>query len=193
MNKKSESSIIDRDSDRLREMVRQQLVLAPRPQLRTRILARIKSVPQNRLSYRWGYIGLLCVLVLAFWSVVKPGTVIQWELRKGNWETVKIYRSAGDGEEFILIDDLVISHEDNRFVYRDYRVVPIKAYLYQVRAESSHGSYAQSQIIAPSVSSVWLMWLAVILTSLIVGCGIIYVINTQLWLLLTSFEPASMR
>lgn len=193
MNKKSEYSKIDRDSDLLREMMRQQPVIAPRPQLRARILAGIKSEPQNRFSYKLGYIGLLLVLVLVFWGVVKPGTVIQWELRKGNWETVQIYRSDGGGKEFVLLDEMVISQDSNRFVYRDYRVVPVKAYLYQVRAEGNHGSSAQSQIVAPNVSVVWLMWLAVIIPALIVGGGIIYVINTQLWLRLTIFETASIR
>jgi hypothetical protein len=149
-----------------------------RPSLavRQQIMAQVQSVsvpPRRSLTLpqlAWG-LGLALIVLLLLWITIQPGIVLQWSVNDDPLASFRVYRAAVGSADFGLVGEFPADAVARQYSYVDTRLLPGQTYVYRVEAVSEGGGVDISQAITANALDALPGQLAILLTSLIAGCG----------------------
>jgi hypothetical protein len=163
---------------RLRAAVVGQPQRSPSPAVWRRVMARVRAQGAVRqpvrarplLAWAWGG-ALAAALLILLWSTVQPGVVLQWSVSDGPLAGFRVYRAPLGSADFSLLYETPAQPGVDRYTYVDARLLPGRAYVYRVEGVGRGGRSAFSRAITASALDALPAQLAILLISLIGGCG----------------------
>ena len=168
---------------RVGEAVRGQETQPAPPEVVQRIIAQIRSPqwhwPRARLAWAWGTVlaGLILVLL---WGTIRPGIVLQWAAAEDPLTAFRVYRAAQGSTQFDLLREIPVQPGVERYTYVDARLWPPQTFTYRVEGVGQEGRWpATSQLITASALEAFPGQLAILLTSLVAGYGIGFLLLQQ--------------
>jgi hypothetical protein len=161
----------------------------PSSQVRQRLMAIIREptasftrVTRPSWSLFAGALLTLSVLIL-LWLAVRPGVVLQWSLERDRMTSYRIYRASHGSSQFELVTEIPAQANRLRYSFVDALLMPGRNYIYRVEGIHADGVSTFSQIVNSHSQDVLPGQLALILTSVIIGYGIVIVMRQ--WTLLS--------
>jgi hypothetical protein len=128
----------------------------------------------------WGTAVALAVLVV-LWTLLQPGIQLQWAVDGGTPAAFRIYRAPAGSADFGLLGEVPAEPAVQAYSYVDARLWPAQTYMYRVEAVGAEGEAAASRAITADARTVLPAQLAILLTSLIVGCAAVVVVQRWRW------------
>lgn len=175
--------------DELRNAIARQPQVSPPPEVRRRVLARVRvreaeklAPPPSWLTWAWG-VALALLTTALLWGFLQPGIVLQWRTESGSPAAFRIYRTPLGSGEIILIHELPVEQPAQHYTYVDMFTWPSQTYVYQVEAVSAQGETLDGQKITVNALEALPGQLAVLLSGVIVGYAAIIFIQRREWLL----------
>ncbi len=175
--------------DELRQAIARQPQLSPPPEMRRRVLARVRvseaeklAPPPSWLTWAWG-VALALLTTALLWGFLQPGIVLQWTIGNEPPAAFRIYRAPLDSGETILIHELPVEQPAQSYTYVDMFTWPGQTYVYQVAAVGTQGETLGSQQITVNALEALPGQLAVLLSGVIVGYAAIIFMQRREWLL----------
>ncbi len=148
-----------------------------------RILSAIHE-PVVRRSVHIGYralagTGLALLVFVILWSVVQPGVLLPWSVKHDGMIIYRIYRAPRDSDNFQLIKEISGQSDRVKYRYVDALLIPGQSYIYRVEGIPKNGTPAYSEEVHGNYLEILPGQLALLITSLITGYGIVFFI--QAW------------
>ena len=175
--------------DKLRQAIARQPQLSPPPEVRRRVLARVRvreaeklAPPPSWLTWAWG-VALALLTTALLWGLLQPGIVLQWATVAEPPAAFRIYRAPLGSGETILIHELPVEQPAQSYTYVDVFTWPSQTYIYQVDAIGAPGETLGSQQITVNALEALPGQLAVLLSGVIVGYAAIIFVQRREWLL----------
>jgi len=177
--------------DELRQAIARQPQVSPPPEVRRRVLARVRvreaeklAPPPSWLTWAWG-VALALLTTALLWGFLQPGIVLQWQTGNGSPAAFRIYRAPLDSGETVLIHELLIEQPAQSYTCVDVFTWPGQTYVYQVTAVDAQGETLGSQQITVNALEALPGQLAVLLSGVIVGYAAIIFMQRREWLLVS--------
>jgi hypothetical protein len=125
-------------------------------------------------SSSWsGVVAATLLVLLVLWVVVQPGVVLQWSVDNAEVSTFRVYRAPAGSTDFRLVKVVSARPGVEHYTYIDALLLPGQTCLYMVEGISAGGELARSQMIAGSGQQALPGQLALVLTSVILGCMLV--------------------
>jgi hypothetical protein len=174
----------------IQEVLASQPRMTPSPRVWQGITAQVSQAPARRQAaplarLAWGLAVALAVLAV-LWTVLQPGIVLQWSAAGGPSAAFRVYRApvgSGDVElqgnslavaeqlHFGLVGEVPAEARAADYRYVDARPWLARAYVYRIEALGRGGQPLASHAIAATVLEALPAQVAVLLASLMAGCG----------------------
>jgi hypothetical protein len=110
---------------------------------------------QSRARTVWAAgLAVCALLVLALWSALPPGIVLQWSVQGDAPQAFHVYRAERMGEtdiealDFALVEEMPAAAGSPAYRFMDVRLVPGHSYVYRVDALDENGQLLTSQVAA---------------------------------------------
>jgi hypothetical protein len=123
-----------------------------------------------------GALLTLTILIL-LWLAVRPGVVLQWSIERDGMTSYRVYRASPGSNQFELIKEVTAQTEQYQYRFIDTLLIPGKNYIYRVEGIRSNGVATLSQVVNSSALDILPGQLALILTSIIIGYGVVIFIH----------------
>ncbi|MCD6345334.1 MAG: hypothetical protein J7M17_07015 [Anaerolineae bacterium] len=175
--------------EELRKAIARQPQVSPPPEVRRRVLARVRvreaeklALPPSWLTWAWG-VALALLTTALLWGFLQPGIVLQWATGAESPAAFRIYRAPLGNDEIVLIHELPVEQPAQSYTYVDMFTWPGQIYVYQVAAVGAQGETLGSQQITVNALEALPGQLAVLLSGVIVGYAAIIFVQRREWLL----------
>lgn len=164
----------------------------PSPLVRQRVMTLIHSpISGKKQASQWGWSFLAGALLtfsmlILLWLALRPGVVLQWSLERDGMTSYRIYRASLGSSQFELIKEIPARADRQQYSFVDAFVLPGRNYVYRVEGVRSDGVTSLSPIVTGGSRDVIPGQLSVIMTSLIVGYGIVIFLRN--WMLIVKLR-----
>ncbi len=134
-----------------------------------------RQVMQPEKSTQRGTAGLLegfvlaAITLLLLWWALRPGVLLEWTVSGDSLAAYRIYRSPGDGHEFVLLGEVAGKPGEVQYRFLDALFLPGQQYIYQVEGVTSTGVSIVSQRVASQPMAALPGQLAILISSLVLG------------------------
>jgi hypothetical protein len=156
----------------------------PSPMIWQRVLAAAHTTERGRQSSLPVYQGFLAgakltiSILVSLWLVIRPGVMLQWSVERDGMINYRIYRASQGSSQFELIKEVTAQIDRSRYNYVDTSLIPGKDYVYRVEAIPPTGAPTFSQVVQGRYLEILPGQLAILLTSIITGYGIVFLIHS---------------
>jgi hypothetical protein len=169
----------------LREAVNLQPAQAPSDTVRVRLMVVAASGGKKILNQHWAQVrqwvmgfGLAVLTFTLLWVWVKPGVVLGWTVNGLPPAAYRIYRApTSDGEQMLIRE--IKASEGGSYQFVDLFVLSAAQYTYTVEGLTSNGGTITSQPVTVDTSQVLLTQVVILAASLLVGWGIVALLNSM--------------
>lgn len=151
----------------------------PPPIVEQRVFASIheSSIKVTQKRYGgWEFLSgiLLTVSILIIlWLAIQPGVVLQWSSKPDGVIAYRIYRTTKINNQFELIKEIPFRSGNQQYNFVDCLLYPGQKYLYKVEEVHSNGKISSSPIVNGHSEDVFPAQLALLVTSIIAGFGLV--------------------
>lgn len=150
--------------------------LAVKRQIMVRLQAdRLARARQVRLARLVG-VAIAFAVLLTLWSIVQPGIALEWSVSGNGAQAYRIYRAPTGTNQFELLRELPARQDSADYSFRDISSLPGQTYIYRVEVVAEYGEPIASQTVKGNGLDVLPSQLALIVTSLLAGYAVTYVL-----------------
>ncbi len=130
-----------------------------------------------RKSFLPGTVLAILISIL-LWFLIQPGIMLQWSIKQDGMISYRIFRAPLGSTQFELIKEVAAKADQLNYSYLDPAVFPGRNYVYRVEAIPITGIPAYSQVVNGTYREVLPGQAALILSSIISGYGIVFLIQS---------------
>ena len=116
-------------------------------------------------------LALALAVLFPHWAILQPGIQLEWAVDGGPLTAFRVYRTAVGGAQSDLHGGAPAEPGLQRYTFVDVRVLPAQTYVCRVEAVGAEGQAAASRAITTDAWPALPAQLALLVASLIVGCG----------------------
>lgn len=153
--------------------------LNPPPNMISNITSRLKERPQLLVHFAPLFGLFLSALILVvLWIGVQPGIVLQWKVKDQSLTSFRILRAEIGKQNYKLLSEIPALSGSSQYIYVDLLMVPWQTYTYIIEGIQSEGNGVLSQVVTGNPIIALPGQIAVIIISLCIGFGGIYIFNS---------------